>query len=102
MKTLLFLLASAASLVAQPAFQSKVTGHGAAMILIPGLASSGETWDSTVAHYQDRFQCHVLTMAGFTGVARIPTPVLEQYRDSIATYIREKGLVKPVIVGHSL
>lgn len=30
-------------------FVVTVTGHGRPMILIPGLASSGETWDSTVA-----------------------------------------------------
>jgi pimeloyl-ACP methyl ester carboxylesterase len=88
--------------VQQPAFQVKITGHGPPMILIPGLASSGETWDSTVARYQDRYECHVLTLAGFAGVPRIPAPMLDQVRDQLATYIRDKKLVKPVIVGHSL
>jgi len=72
------------------------------MILIPGLASSGETWDTTVAHYQDRYQCHVLTVAGFAGVPRIPAPMLDTVRDGIADYIRQNKLEKPVIVGHSL
>lgn len=72
------------------------------MILIPGLASSGETWDSTVARYKDRYECHVLTLAGFAGVPRLPGPMLERVRDDVAAYIREKKLVKPVIVGHSL
>jgi N-formylmaleamate deformylase len=72
------------------------------MILIPGLSSSGETWDSTVAHYKDRYECHVLTLAGFVGVPRIPAPMLETVRDAVATYIREKKLNKPVIIGHSL
>ena len=88
--------------VAQPAFQVKITGHGQPMILIPGLASSGETWDSTVARYQDRYECHVLTLAGFAGVPRIPAPMLDKVRDDLAAYIRDKKLVKPIMVGHSL
>ena len=88
--------------IAQSAFQVKVTGHGPAMILIPGLASSGATWDSTVARYQDRYECHVLTLAGFAGVPRIAAPMLDKVRDELAAYIRDKKFVKPVIVGHSL
>ena len=59
-------------LAAQQPFQVKVSGHGQPMILIPGLSSSGETWDTTVDHYKDRFECHVLTVAGFAGVPRVP------------------------------
>jgi pimeloyl-ACP methyl ester carboxylesterase len=80
----------------------KISGHGQPMILIPGLASSGETWNSTVARYKDRYECHVLTLAGFAGVARIPAPMLDQVRDELAAYIRDKKLLKPIIVGHSL
>jgi pimeloyl-ACP methyl ester carboxylesterase len=87
---------------AQDPFQVKVTGHGRPVILIPGLSSSGETWDTTVARYQDRFECHVLTLAGFAGVPRIPAPMLEHVREGLATYIRKNKLDHPVIVGHSL
>ena len=91
---------------AQTSFQVKITGHGQPMILIPGLASSGETWDSTVDRYKDRYECHVLTLAGFAGVPRIApvegVPMLERVRDDVAAYIRGKKLLKPVLVGHSL
>jgi pimeloyl-ACP methyl ester carboxylesterase len=103
MKELLLLtVALAGALGAQTPFQVKVTGHGQPMILIPGLASSGETWDTTVAHYQDRYECHVLTVAGFAGVPRIPAPMLDAVRDGVADYVRKNKLEKPVIVGHSL
>jgi hypothetical protein len=59
MRLILFSLTLACGLWAQDPFQVKVTGHGRPVILIPGLSSSGETWDTTVARYQDRFQCHV-------------------------------------------
>jgi pimeloyl-ACP methyl ester carboxylesterase len=99
---LLLTLALACAALAQAPFQVKVTGHGKPMILIPGLSSSGETWDSTVAHYRDRFECHVLTVAGFAGVPRVPAPMLDKVRDGLADYIRTQKLDHPVIVGHSL
>ncbi len=102
MKILMLSLALSSGLLAQDAFQVKVAGHGQPMILIPGLSSSGETWDSTVAHYKDRFECHVLTVAGFAGVPRVAAPMLDKVRDGLAAYIRKNKLDKPVIVGHSL
>jgi pimeloyl-ACP methyl ester carboxylesterase len=86
----------------QPAFKVKVTGKGQPMILIPGLASSGEVWDSTVARYKANYECHVLTLAGFAGEAPIGAPFIEKVRTDIAVYIRTKKLNKPVVVGHSL
>src|ERR1017187_10229929 len=85
-----------------PSFHVEITGHGRPMILIPGFASSGKTWDTTVAHYKDRYECHVLTLAGFAGEPRIEAPFLETVRNDLAAYIREKKMDKPVIVGHSL
>ncbi|MBZ5619727.1 MAG: alpha/beta hydrolase [Acidobacteriia bacterium] len=102
MKLLLLSVALASGLLAQAPFQVKVTGHGQPLILIPGLSSSGETWDTTVARYQDRFECHVLTVAGFAGVPRVPAPMLDRVRDGLADYIRKNHLAKPVIIGHSL
>ena len=102
MKILCLTFALATGLLAQTPFEVKVTGHGQPMILIPGLSSSGETWDTTVEHYKDRFECHVLTVAGFAGVPRVPAPMLDKVRDGIADYVREKKLDHPVIVGHSL
>ncbi len=85
-----------------PSFHVEIAGKGKPMILIPGLASSGQTWDSTVARYKDKYQCHVLTLAGFAGEPRIEAPFLETVRKDLAAYIRKNKLDKPVIVGHSL
>ncbi|HXN48814.1 MAG TPA: alpha/beta hydrolase [Bryobacteraceae bacterium] len=100
--TLLLTFALATGLMAQAPFQVKVTGHGQPMILVPGLSSSGEVWETTVEHYKNQFECHVLTVAGFAGVPRVAAPMLDNVRDGIADYIRQKHLDRPVIVGHSL
>ena len=101
--TLLLTFAVATGLMAQaPPFQVKVTGRGQPMVLIPGLSSSGEVWETTVERYKGRFECHVLTVAGFAGVPRTAAPMLDRVRDGIAEYIQQKHLDRPVIVGHSL
>ena len=91
-----------ATAAATTSFRVQVTGRGRPMILIPGLMSSGETWTSTVARYQDRFQCHVITLAGFAGVPPISQPLLTTVRAELAAYLRTHRLERPVIVGHSL
>lgn len=85
-----------------PSFKVEVTGRGEPMILIPGLSSSGEVWESTVARYRANYECHVLTLAGFAGQAPVKAPSLEKVRNDLVGYIREKKLKKPTIVGHSL
>jgi RNA polymerase sigma factor (sigma-70 family) len=84
------------------AFSVEVVGHGDPMILIPGLTCGGDVWKTTVEHFKDRYECHVLTLAGFAGQAAIPAPMLETIRNEIAAYVREKKLNHPVILGHSL
>ncbi|MEP6672508.1 MAG: alpha/beta hydrolase [Chthoniobacter sp.] len=83
-------------------FSVTVTGSGPPMILIPGLACSGNVWDGTVEHFKDRYECHVLTLAGFGGQPAIGTPFLEPVRDGLIKYIAEKHLDHPIIIGHSL
>ena len=87
---------------APKSFRVQVVGRGRPMLLIPGLSSSGDTWKTTVARYQDRFQCHVLTLAGFAGVAPLEQGMLAAVRAEIPDYIRREHLDHPVIVGHSL
>ena len=88
-------------------FDVKVVGQGPAIILIPGVASSGDVWQSTVEALQAHYQLHVLTLAGFAGVKPLPMQswgegYLALQQDAILHYIDEQQLQKPVIIGHSL
>ncbi|MGC2638374.1 MAG: alpha/beta hydrolase [Acidobacteriaceae bacterium] len=87
---------------AHPSFVVSVVGQGRPIVMIPGLASSGTTWDATAAHLAPHFQCYKLTLAGFAGVSPIDSPLLTTARDQIAAYIRDNHLDHPVIMGHSL
>ena len=85
------------------AFAVTVTGSGRPMILIPGVSCGGDVWAATVNHFKDRYECHMLTLAGFAGQPAIGgEPFLERVRDALIEYIRNKKLERPVIVGHSL
>lgn len=90
-----------------PAFRVTKTGSGPAMILIPGLVSSGEVWSTTVDRFKARYECHVLTLAGFAGQPPLPLGAdgpafLDTERREIIRYIQAERLDRPILVGHSL
>jgi len=88
--------------VKERSFSVKIYGKGRPMILIPGLACSGDVWESTMMHYQSDYECHVLTLSGFAGEVATSGPFIENVRMDLANYIEKNNLKKPVIVGHSL
>ncbi len=84
------------------AFQVRVTGKGKPVILIPGYSCSGEVWKETVEHLKDRYECHVITIAGYAGVPKLDTPILKTVRNELINYVKTKKLNKPMLIGHSL
>ena len=95
-------LLSSAAVAAPKSFTVAVSGKGAPVILIPGLACGGAVWDATVARYRAHHELHVLTLAGFAGTTASDGPLLPTVRAELATYIREHALHQPIVVGHSL
>ncbi len=88
---------------AQSLFTVEVVGKGKPMILIHGLYCSGEVWEETVAHYKDKYECHVLTLAGFAGNApALRENFLSGVKDEIIAYAKTKKLNKPILMGHSM
>ncbi len=86
-----------------PEFKVERVGRGRPMVLIPGLLSGGEVWKGAIARYSDRYDMHVLTLAGFAGAPPIAADsFLATERTAIIRYIRDNHLQKPVLVGHSL
>jgi N-formylmaleamate deformylase len=84
-------------------FQVEHVGNGTPMILIPGMTSSGAVWTGMVEQYRDRYELHVVTLAGFAGVPPLEEgPFLPVVRDALLAYIQEMGLERPILVGHSL
>lgn len=105
----LLLFAFAAPVAAQSGFASdrisvEVRGSGPDVVLIPGLSSHPQVWESTIAALPG-YRYHLVHVAGFAGKApeaNATGPVLVPVSEEIARYIREAGLERPAIVGHSM
>jgi len=84
-------------------FDVKVTGMGTPIIMIPGLTSHADVYKDVIAHYEDRFECHVLTLPGFVGQPAIDS---DQYlltvRNEILRYVDDQQLEEAIVMGHSL
>ena len=82
----------------------EIHGAGPDVVLIPGLSSSPLVWRSSVDAVPG-YRYHLVHVAGFASKpagANGSGPVVEPVAEEIARYIREAGLKKPAIVGHSL
>ncbi len=82
----------------------EVVGEGRPVLMIPGLNSGAEVWRETCAALQpDRIQCHLVQLPGFAGApAAEHAAFLPAMREQLLAYVRERGLARPAVVGHSL
>jgi pimeloyl-ACP methyl ester carboxylesterase len=75
------------------------------VIFIPGLAAHRDVWNATTQALGGRYRMHLVQVngfAGFTSQGNAEGPVTAPVAEEIARYIREKGLSKPALVGHSM
>ena len=87
----------------------EVVGRGPDLVLIPGLASSRETWRRTAERLRERYRLHLVQVAGFAGEpaggnaqGSQPSPVLVPTAEDIDGYIRSAGLAPATVIGHSM
>jgi pimeloyl-ACP methyl ester carboxylesterase len=87
---------------AQPSFHVKKSGNGDPVIFLPGFTCPGTVWDETIAHLNKQYECHVISYAGFNGLAPIKMPWYETIKKEMIDYIRAQNLSNVRIVGHSM
>jgi len=96
--------AMAAPPFAPTRFSVQLRGTGPDVILIPGLTSGREVWNGTIAAVPG-YRYHLIHVAGFAGAparGNARGAVVAPLADEIARYIRDRGLERPAIVGHSM
>ncbi len=79
-------------------------GAGRDVVLVPGLASGPGLWSGVIGAVPG-YRWHLVHVRGFAGLAadaNAAGPVVQPVADEIARYIGAAGLVRPVIVGHSM
>ncbi|NBB51998.1 alpha/beta fold hydrolase [Rhizobium sp. CRIBSB] len=75
------------------------------IIMIPGLSSSPHVFDTLTAELSGRYRIHRIHVQGFAGAPAMDNaegPVAAPVAEEIARYIAEKGLNRPVVIGHSM
>ena len=101
--------AEPAPAVAQAAFTSdrlsvEVIGSGPDVVLIPGFASSREVWRAEAERLQTTHRVHLVQLAGFAGEpwTHGDGPFVQPMADELVRYVREAGLERPAVIGHSM
>ncbi len=89
--------------VVQPRFSVEIVGSGPDLVLIPGLASSRETWRTTAERLRRTYRLHLVQVAGFAGEparANATGPVFTPLVADLDAYLA--SLRYPIVIGHSL
>lgn len=101
--------ATAAVTAAQAPFASdrlsvEVVGSGPDVVLIPGLGSSREVWRPLAMRLAATHRVHLVQLAGFAGEpwSHGDGSFVEPEVAELARYIREAGLDRPAVIGHSM
>ena len=80
-------------------------GHGAPVVLIPGLASPTAVFDELVAKIGGNRRVILVQVNGFAGSAAGPTPVdnlLPGVVDELAGWLAANKVERPAVIGHSM
>jgi len=83
----------------------EVLGAGPDVILIPGYASSREVWRAEATRLGATHRVHMVQLAGFAGEPwshGADGPFVAPVVEALEVYIRERGLVRPAVIGHSM
>ena len=84
------------------ALQVTQQGTGDPIILLPGFASPASVWDETVDHLEGEHAYHLVSYAGFNGIAPIDTPWYQNVRKALFAYVEGHDLTHLTLIGHSM
>jgi pimeloyl-ACP methyl ester carboxylesterase len=98
-------LAHAGTIVTRDRFSDEIVGTGPDLVLIPGLASSRDTWKATAERLKAHYRLHLIQVAGFAGEparANASGEVVTATAQAIDAYLVEQHLTPAIVIGHSL
>jgi pimeloyl-ACP methyl ester carboxylesterase len=86
----------------QNAIRVSKEGKGTPIIFLPGFTTPGSVWKETVKNLKGNYQAHLVSYAGFNGIAPIKMPWYETIKKETLQYIANEKLSEVIIVGHSM
>lgn len=85
-----------------PAFKTEIIGSGAPVLVIEGFTSIDSSWETLAEKLGNRYQFHLITLAGFGEVPAGDMPVLGKVKEQLIQYIVAHHLFRPVIIGQDI
>lgn len=79
--------------------------RGTDVVLIPGIASTGEIWRRTADRLEQHHRVHVVSVRGFGDIpagANASGRIIDPVASEIRRYIAETGIRQPALIGHSM
>ncbi len=98
--TLMFLATTA--FCQAKAFQVVKAGKGKPVLFLPGFTTPGSVWNETISHLSAKKETHIISYAGFNGIASIDTPWYATIKEQLLQYIVKEKLSHLTIIGHSM
>ncbi len=80
-------------------------GRGPDLILIPGLASTGQIWQRTADRLDNRYRVHLVTVRGFGDVppgANAEGAIVAPVAAEVRRYMALRRMDRPALIGHSM
>jgi len=98
------LVFSAQFSLAQPAVDIVVQGDDSnpSLMFLPGFTTPGSVWDATIEQLPGEYRTHVVSYAGFAGMAPIELPWYDSLTEELLAYIDANDLQNLTIIGHSM
>jgi pimeloyl-ACP methyl ester carboxylesterase len=101
--TLGLIIAVAAAVFSQNnAIRVTKEGKGTPILFLPGFTTPGSVWKETVSSLKGSYQAHLVSYAGFNGIAPIKMPWYETIKNETLQYIAKENLTDVIIIGHSM
>lgn len=100
--TIALLFAAVISFCQPPAIRVEKFGNGSPILFLPGFTSPGSVWNETIKNLKGQNESHVISYAGFNGIAPIKMPWYETIKKELLAYILKENLSAIRVIGHSM
>jgi 3-oxoadipate enol-lactonase len=72
------------------------------LVFLHGIGGAARAWRGQLEAFSDRYRTIAWDMPGYGGSAPLPTVSIAALADALQDFLRQVGVTKPILVGHSI
>jgi 3-oxoadipate enol-lactonase len=72
------------------------------LVFLHGIGGAARAWRGQLEAFSDRYRTIAWDMPGYGGSAPLPTVSIAALADALRDFLRQVGVTKPILVGHSI